>query len=89
MKTGNWSLNLEDDYYGLNPDELVKESIEAVKGTASGFYVNIVTPSNAGDPNDWIIERITKQLALEKTEYEAIQYIDECGCGGYVTRVFK
>jgi hypothetical protein len=89
MKEKDWSLNLEDPYYVDNPLAVLKESIEGVRQTREGCYVNLVTPGRCGDPNDSFIKQLEQQLQVEELSVKSIQYIDECGCGGYVTRVYR
>lgn len=89
LKDKDWSLNLEDAYYAERPDELVRESVEAVAMTAPGRYINLVTPPEAGHPEQGLIGRIETALKTSGTLYERIVYIDECGCGGFVTRVYR
>ena len=47
--------------------------------------MNVVTPSNFGNPDDYLT------AALEGYFKEAIttKFIDQCGCGGYVLLVCK
>jgi putative CGCGG family rSAM target protein len=85
----NWSLNLEDPYYEMRPDVMLEESLVAIRETNLGFYVNLVTPGKNGDPRDWLITHLKEQLNLENVEWKEIRYIDECGCGGHVTRVYR
>jgi len=85
----DWSLNLEDQYYEDRPDVMMTESIEAVKKTKQGCFVNLVTPGKNGDPREWLIPALTEQLNDQGVVLRDIQYIDECGCGGHVTRVFR
>jgi hypothetical protein len=88
MKAGDWSLNLEDPYYETNPEELFAESINAIQCTKEGHYVNLVTPGACGDPRDWLIPRLSDLARQNNLPVREIRYIDQCGCGGYVTRVF-
>lgn len=89
MKDKDWSLNLEDAYYENNPDEMMAESVNAVRQTKNGCYVNLVTPGKSGDPRNGLISQLEDRLNKEGVDVKGIQYIDQCGCGGYVTRVFK
>ena len=50
MKEKNWSIALEHDEYEEDLDLVVRDAIEAVEETAKGYYVNVVTPSNFGNP---------------------------------------
>ena len=88
LKTGDWSLNLEDPYYETNFEEIFTESVDAVRQTKEGCYVNLVTPGVHGDPRDWLIDPLQERLQASDLAVREIRYIDECGCGGHVTRVF-
>jgi hypothetical protein len=89
MKDRDWSLNLEDTFYENNPEEIIKESVEAIQQTSEGCYVNLVTPGKCGDPRDGFIAQLGDRLRIEGLAVKAIQFVDQCGCGGYVTRVFR
>ncbi|WP_099550442.1 CGCGG family rSAM-modified RiPP protein, partial [Pseudomonas sp. 2995-3] len=60
--------------------------IEAVEETSEGVYVNLVTPNEFGNPEDYLTEILLERYGNEIKE---IKYIDECGCGGHVLRVYK
>jgi len=89
IREKNWSLNLEDSYYEEHIDEIVPESVKAVVQTKPGCYVNIVTPEEYGDPRDSLIPQLSSQLMKKEIPVKEIRYIDQCGCGGYVTRVYR
>jgi putative CGCGG family rSAM target protein len=79
------SVSLEHDEYENNAELVVKDAIDAVAETESGYYVNLVTPSNLGNPDDYLTEALQRLFSNSiKT-----QFIDQCGCGGYVLRVWK
>lgn len=81
----NWSISLEHGEYENNLELIVKEAIDAVQQTAKGFYVNVVTPEDFGNPDDYL----TEALLLFFGNKIDTKYIDQCGCGGYVLRVWK
>lgn len=81
----NWSAALEHDEYENNLGLVIKDAIEAVEITAKGFYVNLVTPSNFGNPENFLSEPL-ESIFKDKIN---MKYIDQCGCGGYVLRVWK
>ncbi|WP_394138200.1 CGCGG family putative rSAM-modified RiPP protein [Cytobacillus oceanisediminis] len=81
----NWSVSLEHGDYENNLELVVEGAIEAVRQTAKGFYVNVVTPANLGNPNDYL----TEALLLFFGNKVDTKFIDQCGCGGYVLRVWK
>lgn len=89
FKDGDWSLNLENDYYETHPDEVFIESVDAIRRTKAGHYVNLVTPGGLGDPREWLIPQLIALVKYADLEVKEIRYIDECGCGGHVTRVFR
>jgi len=79
------SVSLEYDEYENNIELVVKDAIDAVAETESGYYVNLVTPSNLGNPDDYL----TEALQMVFSNSIKTQFIDQCGCGGYVLRVWK
>lgn len=85
MKEKNWSVALEHDEYENDLELVVRDAIEAVAETAKGYYVNVVTPSNLGNPDDYL----TAALVNYFKETITTKFIDQCGCGGYVLRVWK
>ncbi|WP_081756961.1 hypothetical protein [Gorillibacterium massiliense] len=89
IKANDWSINLEDDYYEQNPLELIPAALDAVKSTASGYYVNLITPGCFGNPLDDFIPKLMSRLSEERIAVREVRYVDECGCGGHVTRVFR
>ena len=84
-KDKNWSAALEHDDYENDIELVIKDAIEAVKVTGKGFYVNLVTPSNFGNPVEYLSETL-ESIYKDKIK---IKFIDQCGCGGYVLRVWK
>jgi len=81
----NWSISLEHDEYEENIDLVIKDGTAAVKDTHKGYYVNLVTPCNFGNP----IEYLSEPLSTIFGDRIAFKYIDQCGCGGHVMRVWK
>jgi putative CGCGG family rSAM target protein len=84
-KDRNWSISLEHDQYENNLELVVNDAINAVKDTQKGYYVNLVTPEGLGHPKDYLIEALN--LIFEHKIN--MKFIDQCGCGGYVLRVWK
>lgn len=89
MKDHDWSLNLEGEDYADNPERILEESAEAVRGTKEGCCVNLVTPGTCGDPRDGLMSRLEERFRREGIAFKEIRYVDQCGCGGHVTRVFR
>ncbi|HEX7056994.1 MAG TPA: CGCGG family rSAM-modified RiPP protein [Bacilli bacterium] len=88
-KTNDWSVNLEDEDYANEPERLLDEAVAAVAQTAPGYFVNLVTPGGCGDPRDWLIAELEQRLKGQSIHFAEIRFIDECGCGGFVTRVYR
>ncbi len=88
MKTNDWSINLEDPFYVENHKELLRAAVKAVKDTASGYYVNLVAPSSIAEPEFELIPELVDCFQYENVTIKAIRYVDQCGCGGHVIRVF-
>ncbi|REK59245.1 MAG: CGCGG family rSAM-modified RiPP protein [Thermobacillus sp.] len=89
LKDGDWSVNLEDACYEEHPEEVLAESMDAIRRTKAGHYVNLVTPGVLGDPREWLIPRLSAMVKDADLAVREIRYIDECGCGGHVTRVYR
>ncbi|WP_102347667.1 CGCGG family putative rSAM-modified RiPP protein [Bacillus sp. Marseille-P3661] len=81
----NWSVSLEHEEYENDLKLVIKDAIEAVEETEKGFYVNVVTPATFGNPADYL----TDALAAIFNDKIKMKFIDQCGCGGYVLRVWK
>jgi putative CGCGG family rSAM target protein len=79
----SWSANLEQPEHAETESTVIKGAISAIEHTTSGNHVNLVTHANHGHPNDYLTD------VLEERVEEAIEmeYVDQCGCGGYVLRV--
>lgn len=78
----SWSANLEQPRHEADSAVVVEEAIEAVSNTVAGYHVNLVTHSAHGHPSAYLYDALTD--AFEDIQYE---YVDQCGCGGHVTRV--
>lgn len=79
------SVSLEHEEYEDNQAAVVKDAIKAVIETECGYYVNLVTPSGLGHPEAYLTEPLQRLFQ----DMIQIKYIDQCGCGGYVLRVWK
>jgi putative CGCGG family rSAM target protein len=79
---GSWSANLEEERHADDRELVVREAREAVRSTRPGVHVNLVTHGAHGDPRGYLWE------PLESLDRAGdVEYVDRCGCGGYVTRV--
>ncbi|MCF6093053.1 CGCGG family rSAM-modified RiPP protein [Microaerobacter geothermalis] len=83
----SWSVPLESSEYDDNIGLVIHDSIKAIEATAikREVYVNLVTPACHGEPGQYLIP------ALEEYFHDSIEYrfISQCGCGGYVLRVWR
>lgn len=81
----DWTKDLEHDEYEDDIDLILKDALEAVEITQPGNFVNLVTSKNFGNPVEYL------QPLLEEVFNDTIsmKFIDQCGCGGYVLRVWK
>lgn len=79
------SVGLEHDEYAHNIDLVIQDAIKAVANTGVGYYVNVVTPDTFGNPMHYLTSILDEHFQ-DSIRY---QYIDQCGCGGYVLRVWK
>jgi len=78
----SWSANLEGPDHAASRELVVEESIEAVERTSPGTHVNLVTHGDHGHPEAYLYDELR-----ERFDDVTVEYVDQCGCGGYVTRV--
>jgi len=77
-----WSVNLETDEHADNRPLVVGEALRAVEQTAPGYFVNLVTHANHGHPSGYLHDAVRDEFDDVRAEY-----VERCGCGGYVTRI--
>ena len=78
----SWSANLERDVHADDRALVVAQATEAVAHTAAGNHVNLVTHGAHGHPEGYLFE-----VLRERFDGLSIDYVEQCGCGGHVTRV--
>jgi len=78
----SWSANLEAPRYADDPDLTIRDALDAVEHTAPGNHVNLVTHGDLGHPEAFLVDAL--DAAAADVEWE---YVEQCGCGGHVTRV--
>ncbi|WP_458189063.1 CGCGG family putative rSAM-modified RiPP protein [Haladaptatus sp. NG-WS-4] len=79
----SWSANLEKPQHAGDSDLVVGQALDAVRHTAAGYHVNLVTHGDHGHPSTYLFDALeTFDGSIEW------QYVEQCGCGGHVTRVF-
>jgi putative CGCGG family rSAM target protein len=81
----SWSANLEQPEHAEDRDRLIQEALDAVEHTASGYHVNLVTHGAHGHPEGYLFEALAEAYDQSDVTWE---YIEQCGCGGHVTRVY-
>lgn len=81
----DWTKDLEHDEYEKDIDLIIKDALTAVKETSVGYYVNLVTSEAFGTPVEYLQPLLEKMFPNQLK----IKFIDQCGCGGYVLRVWK
>ncbi|PSP53410.1 hypothetical protein BRC67_01875 [Halobacteriales archaeon QH_3_68_24] len=60
-----------------------EESHEAAEPITDEVHVNLVTHGEQGHPSEYLYEAVRAGVDADlETEY-----VDQCGCGGHVTRV--
>ncbi len=80
----SWSANLEKPAHADDEDLVVSGAIEAVEYTAPGYHVNLVTHGDHGHPSTYLFAALAETTWDRDVSWE---YVEQCGCGGHVTRV--
>ncbi|AEN05251.1 hypothetical protein Halar_1519 [halophilic archaeon DL31] len=78
----SWSANLEHDEHGADRSLVVEQAKDAVAHTAPENHVNLVTHGDHGNPEGYLYEPLRSAFGEIRLEY-----VEQCGCGGHVTRV--
>lgn len=79
----SWSANLEAPRHAENRDLILAQAIEAIEHTEPGYHVNLVTHEAHGHPSAYLYGRLADRF----DDRIDVEYIAQCGCGGYTTRV--
>ena len=77
----SWSANLEKPKYADDADMAVRDALAAIDHTTAGNHVNLVTHGELGHPGEFLYDAIEREYDLDP------EYVEQCGCGGHVTRV--
>ena len=80
----SWSANLEKPRHATDVDLVVAHAIDAVEHTEPGHHVNLVTHGDHGHPSGYLYEALEGAVDADCVSWE---YVEQCGCGGHVTRV--
>ncbi|MFD1589164.1 CGCGG family rSAM-modified RiPP protein [Halorientalis brevis] len=79
----SWSANLEKPPHAADQSLVLAQAREAIEHTAPGNHVNLVTHGDHGHPEKNLYPDLDEAFG-DDVEYE---YVEQCGCGGHVTRV--
>lgn len=79
----DWSCGMETEEYEEDIELLKKDAISAIEETGKGFFVNLVTPANHGNPDEYLVPILKKHFG----DSIDTKFVDQCGCGGYVLKV--
>lgn len=80
----SWSANLEHPHHAEDRSLLERQALEAIEHTAPGNHVNLVTHGDHGHPSTYLYDVLRNATDEADLEWE---YVEQCGCGGHVTRV--
>lgn len=84
MHRTSWSVNLEQPEHAENRDVIIEGAINAIEHTTTGYHVNLVTHGDQGHPSEYLYAILEAEFD-DDIEWE---FVEQCGCGGYVTRVY-
>ncbi|MDZ7700787.1 MAG: CGCGG family rSAM-modified RiPP protein [Halobacteriales archaeon] len=80
----SWSANLEGPRHADDRERVLADATAAIEHTAAGYHVNLVTHAEQGHPEGYLYPHLEAADVDADLEWE---YVDQCGCGGHVTRV--
>jgi putative CGCGG family rSAM target protein len=83
MHDNSWSANLEKPYHADDQALVIEQAVDAIGHTVSGNHVNLVTHGNHGHPEAYLFDALTEKFG-DGIEWN---YVEQCGCGGHVTRI--
>ena len=84
IHTTSWSVNLEHPRYADDEALVVEDALAAIEATAPGRHVNLVSHGDCGHPETYLLPALEAAYG-DDLEWE---YVEQCGCGGHVTRVY-
>ena len=79
----SWSANLEQPRHAERRDLVVRQAESAVEHTTAGNHVNLVTHGDHGHPETYLYDALAEAF----DDGVSWEYVEQCGCGGHVTRV--
>jgi hypothetical protein len=86
----SWSANFEQEPYLDRADLVLEDSLYAIAAThpvdeRHATFVNLVMPGQLGDPAAYLVPALEERLG----DSIRLEEIGECGCGGFVVRVWR
>lgn len=86
----SWSANLEQSRYADDPTLAIRDAVVAIEHTTAGNHVNLVTHADLGHPKTFLYAALAGDRDDVTPPAADIdwEYVEQCGCGGHVTRVF-
>jgi putative CGCGG family rSAM target protein len=79
----SWSANLERPEHAEDRELLLEETKRAIEHTVPGNHVNLVTHGDHGHPETYLYDALDDEFG----RVVDVEYVDQCGCGGHVSRV--
>jgi putative CGCGG family rSAM target protein len=79
----SWSANLEKPHHADDRELVLAQAVDAVEHTTDGNHVNLVTHGDLGHPSDYLYDHVREHTDRDLD----VEYVEQCGCGGHVTRV--
>jgi len=77
-----WSVNLETPRHAESRDLVTEQAARAVEYATAGNHVNLVTHADCGYPETYLFDALDDGFG----EGVSWEYVEQCGCGGHVTR---
>lgn len=86
----SWSASFEQEPYLDRADLVLEDSLHAIAAThvvdaSHSTFVNLVTPGELGDPAGYLVPALLERLG----DSIRLEEIGECGCGGFVVRIWR
>jgi len=81
--SNSWSANLEKPVHADDRELVLSQAETAIERTVPGNHVNLVTHANHGHPETYLFPHLDD---IYGDDIDA-EYVQQCGCGGHVTRV--
>jgi putative CGCGG family rSAM target protein len=79
----SWSASLEEPIHRDDEPLVIEQAIDAIEHTAAGNHVNLVTHGEHGHPATYLHAKLDERFG----DAIAYEYVQQCGCGGHVTKV--